>query len=136
MSIDWKARCAEHCGTIGNRDATIEKLQAQLETEKQSNARWQEWSLRDQKQLEATEKNEGILAEHNKIMMKQLDAAIAHNDSKDWYRQEQENIKLQAKLDAVRLLPRHSILTGGMVEVPHGQWVNIMDIEAAIREES
>ena len=28
-------------------------LEAQLETEKQSNARWQEWSLRDQKQLEA-----------------------------------------------------------------------------------
>ena len=31
MSIDWKARCAEHCGTIGKRDATIEKLEAQLE---------------------------------------------------------------------------------------------------------
>ena len=57
MSIDWKARCAEHCGTIGNRDATIEKLQAQLETEKQSNARWQEWSLRDQKQLDAVRRH-------------------------------------------------------------------------------
>ena len=51
----------------------VSDIEAALETEKQSNARWQEWSLRDQKQLEATEKNEEILAEHNKIMMKQLD---------------------------------------------------------------
>jgi len=29
--VDWKARCAEHCGTIGKRDATITKLEAQLD---------------------------------------------------------------------------------------------------------
>ena len=29
--VDWKARCAEHCGTIGKRDATITELEARLE---------------------------------------------------------------------------------------------------------
>ena len=35
-------------------------------------------------------------------------------------------------IERVRGLPRCSILTGGMVEVPHGQWVNIEDILAAL----
>ena len=30
IAPDWKARCAEHCGTIGKRDATIAELEAQL----------------------------------------------------------------------------------------------------------
>ena len=34
IAPDWKARCAEHCGTIGKRDATIAELEAELENYK------------------------------------------------------------------------------------------------------
>ena len=48
----------------------------------------------------------------------------------DVHMMSEQLVRQGAQLAKVAELPRHSILTGGMVEVPHGQWVNIEDIQA------
>ena len=122
MSIDWKARCAEHCGTIGNRDATIEELEAQL-------AESCEDMRSDYRVCPIAAKLEAQLAEATENVIEADATSNTVNDK--WREAVDKQQKLEAQLEAVR----------GEID---GWWDNddrtivrfISRIKAAIGEES
>ena len=65
--LEYELSMAKHA--TATKHTKLVKAKAQLETEKQSNPRWQEWSLRDQRQrveLEAQlEAVRGVLQEYD-----------------------------------------------------------------------
>jgi len=75
--VDWKARCAEHCGTIGKRDATITELEAQLDTQKDEYEGLIDVAESNYKELEA-EVYDATVLEHNlKSILKIKEAQLA-----------------------------------------------------------